>query len=329
MKTVKELGEKKVIKIIKACLKMMPNMPIPFGDDVSGIHLDEQKIVIVKTDMLVGKTDIPPGMNLKQAARKAVIMNISDFASKGVQPLIGLSSLGLPRTFNENDVKQIGLGLNQGALEYGCYIVGGDTNETSDLIICCSLFGICEKKYFVGRIGAKPGDIVAVTGEFGKTASGLRILLGDLLVPEKVKKNITKPVLMPKARLREGLALARIESLTASMDSSDGLAWSIHELAEANKVGFFIDNIPVASEVIELAKEQTIDPYDLSLFGGEEYELIFTVKPDLWKKTKELMEEQGMPLIRIGRVTKEKKIEIKIENKIKKLEKKGWEHFRT
>ena len=78
----------------------MPNIAVPFGDDVSAINLNDKQVAVLKTDMLVGKTDVPKQMSLTQAARKAIVMNISDFASKGVQPSAALVALGLPRGFN-------------------------------------------------------------------------------------------------------------------------------------------------------------------------------------------------------------------------------------
>ena len=74
----------------------MPNMPVPFGDDVSGVNFNKSCIAVLKTDMLAAKTDVPKGMSLWQAARKAIVMNISDFASKGVKPTAALVALGLP-----------------------------------------------------------------------------------------------------------------------------------------------------------------------------------------------------------------------------------------
>ena len=148
----------------------MPNNPVPFGDDVSAVNLNEKQVAVLKTDMLVGKTDVPPNMSLWQAARKALVMNISDFASKGVQPTAALVSLGLPRGVMRKDIEEIARGLNAGAREYGAYIIGGDTGEASDLIISISLYGTAEKTALMLRSGAKPGDILAVTGFFGKSA---------------------------------------------------------------------------------------------------------------------------------------------------------------
>src|SRR5512138_1723712 len=93
-----ELGEHEVIRIIQSRLTL-PKMPIPFGDDVSAMELNDNKVAVLKTDMLVGKTDVPDQMSAYQAARKAIVMNVSDFASKGVQPSAAMVALGLPGMF--------------------------------------------------------------------------------------------------------------------------------------------------------------------------------------------------------------------------------------
>ncbi|MEM2557647.1 MAG: thiamine-phosphate kinase, partial [Candidatus Bathyarchaeia archaeon] len=201
MRTIRDLGERKVIEIILGLLDSMPDMPIPFWDDVSAVPIGGDMVAVVKVDMLVGKTDVPPGMSLRQAARKAIVMGVSDFAAKGVKPLAALVSLGLPGDFREEDVREIGLGIGEGAREYGIYIIGGDTNESSDLIIDCALIGLGDMRRIVRRSGARPGDILAVTGHFGKTSSGLKILLEGLSPPEHLRKPLIESVLTPKARL--------------------------------------------------------------------------------------------------------------------------------
>lgn len=329
MSSVEELGERRIIEIILGCLDQMPNMPVPFGDDVSAIDIENEKLAVIKTDMLVGKTDVPPSMNLWQAARKAVVMNISDLAAKGVKPIALLASVGIPRGFAKKDVEQIGKGLNAGAREYNAYVLGGDTNEASDLVISCTAFGVIEKRYLMKRSGAKPDDLVAVTGFFGKTSSGLKILLKDLKTPPEMRKELINAVLMPQARLKEGLALAQTRAVTASIDSSDGLAWSLHEISRASNVGFVIDNLPVAREAMEFAKIHNFDPVELSLHGGEEYELAVTVKPNFWWKAKKATEQVGASLTKIGQVTKEKTLLLRTKEKIIPIEARGWEHFKT
>jgi thiamine-monophosphate kinase len=326
---VEELGERKIIDLIIERLDQMPKMPVPFGDDVSAIDIGHGKLAVIKTDMLVGKTDVPPAMNLWQAARKAVVMNISDLAAKGVQPIALLASIGIPRGFSKKDVQQIGKGLNDGAREYNAYVLGGDTNEASDLVISCAALGICQKRHLIKRSGAKPGDYVAVTGFFGKTASGLKILLENLPAPPGIKEKLVNAVLMPCARLKEGLALAQAQAATASIDSSDGLAWSLNEISKASNVGFIIDSLPIAREVEKFAEIHGLNPVELSLYGGEEYELLVTIKPKFWQEAKEAVENVGGTLIKIGLTTKGKGLFLKRMGKTILIEPRGWEHFKT
>ena len=328
MSLVEELGERKIIDLILECLDQMPNMPVPFGDDVSAIDIGHGKLAVIKTDMLVGKTDVPKGMSLRQAARKAVVMNISDLAAKGVQPLAVLVSIGVPRGLSRRDIQKIGEGLNAGAREYAAYILGGDTNEASDLVISCSVLGICRKRYLIRRSGAKPGDYVVVTGFFGKTSSGLKILIENLSAPPEIREELVNSVLMPHARLREGLALAQTQTATASIDSSDGLAWSLREIAIASNVGFLIDNLPAAHEVEKFAKIHGLNPVELTLHGGEEYELLVTIKPELWQAAKKAVETVGGFLVRIGVVTEERTLLLESLGKTVSIEAQGWEHFK-
>jgi thiamine-monophosphate kinase len=324
----KILGEHKIIQIIQDHLTPMLNMPVPFGDDVSAVSLNQKQVAILKTDMLVAKTDVPQEMTLFQAARKALIMNISDFASKGVQPTAALVALGLPSGFTQKNIEEIAEGLNSGAQEYGAYIIGGDTNEASDLIVSVSLFGTAEKSALMLRSGAKQGDVLAVTGFFGKSAAGLRLLFGGC-VASKNAKALLDAVLMPKARLAEGLVLGGCGEASASMDSSDGLAWTLHELARLSNVGFELDKVPVAPEVKRFAELNNFDAAELALYGGEEYELVVTVKPEGWVDAVAAVEAVGGQLLPIGKVTEEKQIVLKTAGKLRPIEARGWEHFKS
>ena len=124
LKRYTELGERRIVEIIQHHLDLMPKMPVPFGDDVSAYEIGNNEVAVLKTDMLVDKTDVPPGMSLRQAARKAVVMNVSDFAAKGVKPSVALVALGLPRNLKQRDIEELAEGLNAGAREYDCYVVG-------------------------------------------------------------------------------------------------------------------------------------------------------------------------------------------------------------
>jgi thiamine-monophosphate kinase len=326
---LESLGERKIIQIIQQQLEVMPGLPLGFGDDVSALKLEEDNLLVLKTDMLVDKTDVPPGMSLWQAARKAVVMNISDLAAKGAKPIALLVALGIPRGFTEKDIKQIAKGLNSGAREYNTFVLGGDTNEASDLIISCAVLGTCHPEMLIKRKGTRPGDILAVTGNFGKTAAGLKILLENIHVPQELRGTLLESILMPKARLKEGLALASSQAVTASIDSSDGLAWSLHELSKASHVGFLIEKLPLDTEAAKFAKAHGLNPTELCLYGGEEYELVLTIKPQFWNKALSAVKNVGGKLIPIGKAIKENIVKLKTEKGLIPIEFKGWEHFKT
>ena len=324
-----EVGERSIIEIIRKRLDAIPASPVPFGDDVSAVTIQGEHVAVLKTDMLVGKTDVPDGMSLRQAARKAVVMNVSDFAAKGVQPLAVLVSLGLPRTLSTKDVEEIADGLNSGAREYGAYVVGGDTGEASDLVIAVSLYGTARKSRLVLRSGARAGDVVAVTGFFGKPAAGLRILSGECTIKQSFRETLLDSVLMPNARLREGLALAASGAVSASIDSSDGLALSLHELCRMSNVGFLIDKVPVADEAVRFAESCGVDVFELALHSGEEYELVVTVKPERWQDAEAAVKAVDGRLLPIGKVTQEKRVVLEQDGKKRLIEPRGWEHFKS
>jgi thiamine-monophosphate kinase len=324
-----EMGERRIIDIIASHLEAMPNLPVPFGDDVSAVSIDEKQVAVLKTDMLVGKTDVPHSMSLWQASRKAVVMNISDFASKGVQPAAALVSLGLPNGLMQKDIEEIARGLNAGAREYGAYIIGGDTGEASDLIISISLFGTAEKTSLMLRSGAKPGDVLAVTGFFGKSAAGLRLLMNTCSASHHLRDVLLGAVCMPKARLKEGLALSRSGATSASIDSSDGLAWSLHEIAKMSNVGFVVNTVPVSDEVRGFAEFNHFDPLELALYGGEEYELVVTIKPSQWVEAEASVEAAGGCLLPIGKATRDKHMLLDVDGTKSSIEARGWEHFKS
>lgn len=327
MFTAENLGEREIIKLF---LKYFISSPLDlkfFNEDVALAKLSRGKVVVLKCDMLVSSTDVPPGMNFKQVGRKAIVSTVSDFAAKGVKPSALLISLGLPKHMLKNELKQLALGLASGAKEYNVKIIGGDTNESKELIIDCIGYGLCEEKNLVFRWGAKPGDILASTGEFGATSAGLKIVLEGFKASASLKRKLLKTVYMPKAHLKEGLALSKTAS--ASIDSSDGLAWSLFELSKMSKVGFIIRNLPIAKEALTFAELNKLNPVELALYGGEEFNLILTIKRSKWRKALKAVKAVGGSLYFLGEAIKERKLILSLEEgseeEVKPL---GWEHLK-
>jgi thiamine-monophosphate kinase len=178
------------------------------------------------------------------------------------------------------------------------------------------------------RSGARPGDLVAVTGLFGKTAAGLKILSSHLEVKSALRKKLVESVLMPHAKLQEGLVLSLTDAVTAAIDSSDGLAWSLHELAKASSVGFLLNRSPIASEVEQFAANVKLNPLDLTLYGGEEYELVVTIQPNRWKAAEKAVKKVGGKLFLIGKAVEGQDITFETKGKITEIKPRGWEHFK-
>src|SRR5947208_2933005 len=168
------LTEREIIGIFKRRFDSGPKLPLGFDDDVAAFPMSQGRLVVLKTDMLVGSTDVPRGMTLGQAARKAVVATVSDFAAKGVQPRGLLVSLGMPPPVRLSSVKEIASGLKRGASEYGCRIIGGDTSETDELVIDCIGVGVAEsvrRENLRERKWSRTGRIRAIRGRRIRTRS--------------------------------------------------------------------------------------------------------------------------------------------------------------
>ncbi|MGQ9679701.1 MAG: thiamine-phosphate kinase [Candidatus Bathyarchaeia archaeon] len=326
MKTLGEMGERSIISLIMDRLTKMPDMPLPFWDDASAIKISDGLSAVLKADLLVWKTDIPRGMTPFQAARKAVVMNFSDLGSKGVQPIAFLVSLGLPRSLDSSFVEELARGFDAAAREYGAYVIGGDTGEADEIIISGMAFGVADENRLVKRRGAQPGDILATTGLFGDTGAAFKILLEGYEAPPNLGAKLIDSIYHPRARVREGVALASSGSISASIDSSDGLAMSLHDLSRSSGVGFRVEHLPSSKEAEEFSEIHGLDLGDLVFYGGEEYEIVFTVKPEFLDAAKAVLASLGCELFEIGVATKDERI-LYVQGSSEKPIRAGYEHF--
>jgi thiamine-monophosphate kinase len=254
-------------------------------------------------------------------------MNFSDLGAKGVQPQGFMASLGIPRDLEVEAVEEMARGFEAGAREYGGYVIGGDTNEASDIIISGVALGIAPKDKIIKREGAKPGDILATTGLFGLTAAAFKVLLEELEPPEGLRETLVESVYSPDARVQEGIALSESGAVTSSIDSSDGLAVSLYDLSRSSGVGFRVEALPIPSEVEAYAEHHGLDPGELALYGGEEYELVFTVEESRLEDARKALASVGCEFLELGVATRETDIILLEEEADKPIEKRGWEHF--
>jgi len=261
-------------------------------------------ILVLKCDMLVESTDVPTGMRPWQIARKSIVACVSDLSAKGVKPpYICVISIGLPTKYSKSEIKELANGFRKASKEFGVKIVGGDTNKSSELIIDCNIVGFLDYDIRVPkRNGAKPGDLIICSGKFGYSASGLKILMRNAKAKGQFRKNAVLSVIRPRPQQRFGIYLAKYFSY--SIDSSDGLAISLYELARQSKVNFFVDHIPAVNGIKEFAKKNHLDDKSLVFYGGEEYEIVATIPQANLEKAKSLTKRSKLKLYVIGRVEK-------------------------
>jgi len=328
MTRVSDIGERGLIERMMRHLTRMPGMPIPFWDDASALSLGDGRALVINTDMLVWETDIPGGMTPYQAARKSVVMGVSDLAAKGVQPIAFMPSIGLPSGYPVSGVEEMARGFEAGAREYGAYVVGGDTNEACDVVVAGAALGVARESSLMKRDGgAAAGDLLATTGAFGVTSAGFKHLLEGLELPGGWEKPILDSIYMPRARVREGVALAETGAVTGCMDSSDGLAVSLYDLARSTGAGYRVTEVPVDPAAARFAGLHGLDPADLALYGGEEYELVFTFRPGDENKIRTALDGVGGSLHVIGEVIDEKIVSLAVNGAVKPIRRGGWEHF--
>lgn len=319
-----EVGERGFVESI---IKWLRGLGVEAGDDAAFIEVAGVRLALA-CDMLVWRTDVPPGMESLDVGRKAAISCISDLAAKGAKPLALLASLALPASMEAEEALRLVEGVRVGAAEYGAELLGGDTNEASEVALSVAGLGLLEHPS-IKRSGAKPEDYIATTGPFGLTGAALHMALKGLKPrSEELQAKLWRALTKPRARLKEGLALASSRAASASIDSSDGLALSLHQLAEASGVGLRIDHVPVAEEAKAYAEELGLDPLSLALYGGEEYELIVAVPREKWSIAAAAVEAAGGKLIKMGVAIPTRSVELQVGGAFRELPRRGWEHFK-
>lgn len=307
------LNEREIIRIFSR------RFGISGLDDVALVGKD----TVLKCDMLVGSTDVPPKMKAWQVARKSIVSCASDLAAKGAEPLVAMVSLGIPGSHDRKFITDLAEGFARAAEEFGVRIVGGDTNKANDLVIDCCMLGRAGK-HMPSRSGATKGDVVVVSGLFGLPAAGLAILLDGCSSEGRFAKRAVKSVLEPVPRQRFGTALARFFS--SSIDSSDGLATSLYQLASDSRVDIVIDRVPSAAGVGTFARRNNLKANELVFHGGEEYEIVATLPERDLQRLSTTARRTGVVFFQIGRV---KEGSGKVTLSGSRLEDRGYVHFQS
>jgi thiamine-monophosphate kinase len=243
---------------------------------------------------------------LRSIGHKALAAGLSDLAAMGAEPGEAYIVLGLPRDLDEDAALELHGGIESLAGATGVTLAGGDVTRAPALFLAVTVVGhAAGADDLVRRDGASPGDVVAVTGELGGAAAGLGLLerpqLAAELAPE-VAAGLRSRQLEPTPRLAEGRALAAAGA-SALIDISDGLGADAAQLAGASGVQLELDleRVPLQAGVPELAAGLGVDPFELVVGGGEDYELIACIAPGRLAAAADAIARSGGALAAIGR----------------------------
>jgi thiamine-monophosphate kinase len=265
----------------------------------------------------------PPDAVGYQALARAT----SDLAAMGARPLYFLLSLALPDACTNTWFDDFLRGMSRAAREFGLALAGGDTTRSPLVAINITVIGEVAPTRVVLRSGARPGDLLYVSGRLGAAELGLRLILRKLHTQKERKKLLDKH-LYPEPRLRLGKWLAKNRRATAMIDTSDGFSTDLAHICEASSVGARVwsERLPKVVVPGELQK-LGLDPLRLALDGGEDYELIFTVPPRLGPHLPRTI--LGVPVTAIGKITREERILLIDETgRAEPLTAQGWDPFR-
>ena len=279
--------------------------------------------VVAKVDTLVQSTDIPPKMTLSQAARKSVIACISDFAAKGVNPEFAMISVNLPSN-SEKNISEIARGLKNSSREFGFQFLGGDTNAGGEFVFNVCMFGTA--KNMPKRSGAKKGDLIFVTGPFGYSSAGLKILIEKIKATKSFYTKATSSVLKPYPRLVFGIKSKNYFS--SSMDSSDGLSTTLLEMAKQSDRKFVINKIPCKKDLENFCTKSKLNLEKIVFHGGEEYEIVFTTSKKNKSRIIKNARQTKTPIIEIGYVSNGRGVFIENDSSQTSLKDLGWHHFK-
>jgi thiamine-monophosphate kinase len=300
---VSDIGEKELVRYIQA------NSGSISPDDTAITEFCSTNIIST-TDMLIQSRHFPQNMSYYDMGFKAVTVNVSDLAAMGAKPLGFLLAIALPKDLEIDLFREIIEGVVKACDYYEIPLIGGDTNEASEIIITGTALGLTDKPLLKNTYNI--GDLVAITGDIGHAALGFE--LNDL------DSVYVKKALRPKARISEGIILK--DYATSATDITDGLASELYEIKKDN-FGFMIyeEMLNISEEYKQFANKLNLDYLDLVLHVGEDFELLFTI-------SKEDLEKLPIDCIVIGEITDSDVVELTLENGyVETIKNKGYEHY--
>lgn len=331
-----QIGEFGLIRRLVRDITLRADVAVPAGDDAAVLTPAVGQQLVATIDAQVeGKHFVRSVAGGYDIGYKALAVNLSDLAAMGATPAWALISLLVPLDTPVSLLDDMYRGMNEIAREFQVSIVGGNVSSIDGpLAVDVALLGQVASGHALLRRGAAPGDVVLVTGALGAAAAGVLSLrdAATSALDAGLVETARAAMLRPRPLVREGQALARSGLVTAMLDVSDGLAADLGHLCEASHVGAVVDveTIPVHEAARAIAPANGLDPLALALSGGEDYQLLFTVRREHLSDLRIALGENGADIAEIGTITGDVgRLMLRAsDGSLAPLEVTGWDHLR-
>jgi thiamine-monophosphate kinase len=325
---VSQLGEIALLERIARRLPPAGDAEMWYGDDAAAVEAGPGTLLLT-TDAMVQDVDFRlEYCSGEDIGWKSVAINASDIAAMGGRPTRAVVTLTLPPNASVSLVDDLVTGMIAAAQRWEIDLVGGDLGEGREIALSMAVLGSPAGGGPVLRSGANPGEAICVTGSLGGAAGGLVVLERGLTRDDAAAQSLVARQLRPMARVEEGNRLAAA-GVSAMIDLSDGLAVDLGHLTDSSSVGCRIDQqaIPVDPHLAWLCEQLhgELDPFTTAVTGGEDFELLFTIAPELVGPARRALEDLGTGVSCIG-VTTESGCALG-EQDLSHWRRRGWQHL--
>jgi thiamine-monophosphate kinase len=321
-------------RLIARYFRPLATAPNAFGlgDDAAVLTPPSGCDLVLTADGVIAGVHFLPADPPQSIARKALRMNLSDLAAKGATPAGFLLSIALPTNTRESWIAAFAEGLGQDISQYGCPLLGGDTDHTpGPLSVSIAAFGTLPHGAMVRRATAKPGDVIAVTGTIGDAALGVLLhrdadLVKRWRLSSAADDHLQGRYLLPQPR--NALAEALRQHASAAMDVSDGLVGDLAKLCRASGVAAEVDvgAVPL-SAAAQAALSSDAKLIERILTGGDDYEIVLTLAAGNFSAFRAAAQNAGVPATKIGQITSGQGVRCLREGKVVSFAQASYSHF--
>jgi thiamine-monophosphate kinase len=326
--STKEIGEREFLRRIRELVDEIADARLGYDEDASDIPISENMNILVNVDTFVRETDWLPGMTEAQAGRKTAVMALSDIVAKGAIPLATLLSLCVPKEFDALAAQEIVRGYSQYCVKKNIPFIGGDVGSANDVVLTGVAIGVAPPEGIVTRGGAKEGDIIAVTGDFGLTAVAFEVLLNRKTADDDLRSRAIGAAYRPDIHFGFVSALAKKGLVSASMDSSDGLGITLNTMAAQSSLSFLIEDLPTTKGITEFSEAHSIPELKLLMEGGEEFILVLAIPESDWDEAYEIAKKMHVPLKKIGYASPGERVHCETSEGRQEISAAGYDNFR-